>query len=143
MAKGESVDVSTITDLSQTLQRKPEDVLLPPLEVSSTRSPWPVPGRPERKGKELEINFQMYEGDVYEHDGEIVERLSTRKMDQLVIGIHKKAWKEPEFEYEAVSPSRSASPSQPPLPPEDNSLAGPPTWKKHAENAASYKNFLK
>jgi len=73
-----------------------------------------------------------------------VGRLSTRKKYQLVIGIHKKAWKEPELEYEAVSPSRSASPSPPPLPPPaDFGLAGPPNRKKLAENAASYRKFMK
>jgi len=143
MAKGESVDVSMINDLSQPLRQRPQETSLPPSEVPSTRSPSPVPEPPEKKGKEPEINFQMYEGDLYEHKREIVVRLSTRKKDHLVIGIHKKAWKEPEFEYEAVSPSQSVSPSPPPLPPADFGLAGPPTQKKLADNAASYTNFMK
>jgi len=63
MAKGESVDVCTINDLSQTLRQRPQDVLLPPSVVPSTCSPSPIPGPPEKKGKEPEINFQMYEGD--------------------------------------------------------------------------------
>jgi len=53
----ESVDVSIINDLSQTLHQKPEDVILPPSEVPSIFSPSPVPGLPERKRKEPEINF--------------------------------------------------------------------------------------
>jgi len=31
----------------------------------------------------------MYEGDLYEHDGEIVGRMSTKKSVDLVIDIHK------------------------------------------------------